>query len=269
MSNIANETPAMLKDMLSKALLKRIKKESFDIGYDVPQEMFKNLIEELHAKYGQTVVVLIDEYDKPILDHLDDTKTAAANRKVLRGFYGILKSMDPHLRLTFITGITKFTKTSIFSDMNNLSDITFSKKYSGICGISTSDLDECFAEHVKSLSAAEGFECSDGLRGKILAWYDGYSWDGRTQLLNPFSLLSFFDKESIANYWFASGTPNFLMGLMKEKPSAYTNLKNLEITELMLDLATIEKITVELLLFQTGYLTVKEVRKTDGAPVWV
>ncbi|MCL1808751.1 MAG: AAA family ATPase, partial [Clostridiales bacterium] len=117
MSNIANETPEMLKDLLSKTLLKQVKKERFDIDYDVPSEMFKNLIEELHEKYNQTVVVLIDEYDKPILDRLGDIKTAEANKDVLGGFYGILKSMDPHLRLTFITGVTKFTKASVFSEL--------------------------------------------------------------------------------------------------------------------------------------------------------
>ncbi|MCL1809035.1 MAG: ATP-binding protein [Clostridiales bacterium] len=269
MSNIANRTPNILEASLSEALVDRAVEDGLEISSVTHSGLFKKLIVSLFKKYNQRVVVLIDEYDKPILDHLDDIKTAEANRKALRGFYGILKSMDPYLELTFITGVTKFTKTSIFSELNNLSDITLSKKYSSICGIAITDLDEHFGERIKALSAIDDFvQCGD-LRSKILAWYDGYSWDGKDRVINPFSLLSFFREEKFANYWFASGTPKFLMDLIKEKPNSYTNLKGLEIVEISLDLATIEKISAELLLFQTGYLTVKEVLKTGDAPVYL
>ncbi|MDR0489998.1 MAG: AAA family ATPase, partial [Oscillospiraceae bacterium] len=115
MSSISNETPEILKSSISDALRRRIKDEGLDINSAIPSDLFKNLIEGLCKKCGRGVVVLIDEYDKPILDHLGDQETAEANRAVVKGFYGILKSVDPYLRMTFITGVSKFTKTSIFS----------------------------------------------------------------------------------------------------------------------------------------------------------
>ena len=261
MSNIANDTPEILKDGLRIELAKRVKKEELDFDYNMPSNMFKTLIEELADKYNQRVVVLIDEYDKPILDHLDDIETAEANRKVLRGFYGILKSMDPHLELTFITGVTKFTKTSIFSELNNLLDITMTKEYANICGIAAEDLDKYFSEHMDDLASFDHFkECSD-LRHEILAWYDGYSWDGANRVINPFSLLTFFMRKKFESFWYASGTPAFLLKLIKTKPESFLALKNLEISERVLDTFDIHKMGVGPLLFQTGYLTVKEVRR--------
>ena len=215
MSNIANETPEILKEELSGELNKRVKSEGFDFEYSTPSAVFKNLIEALCKKYGQRVVVLIDEYDKPILDHIINTETAEANRKVLSGFYGVMKSLDACLRLTFITGVTKFTKTSIFSEMNNLLDLTLTKKYSNICGIAVDDLAEYFGEHIENLATLNSFKRYSNIHDEILAWYDGYSWDGETRVINPFSLLSFFEQERFSSFWYASGTPKFLMDLIK------------------------------------------------------
>ena len=269
MSNIVNESSEMLKASLSKALLKYVKKEGFDIPFDMPSEMFKNLIEELYNKYNQTVVVLIDEYDKPILDQLSNIKTAESNRDVLRGFYGVLKSMDPFLRLTFITGITKFTKTTIFSGLNNLRDITLSRKYANICGIAVEDLDKYFSEHIEYLSSLDEFDRFNDIHSEILSWYDGYSWDGKTRVLNPFSLLSFFSEEKFSSFWYSSGTPKFLVDIIKKDPRIYTSLKNLKITELMLDITEINDIETQLLLFQAGYLTVKEIMLTKGSDIYI
>ena len=260
MSNIANETPDVLKDSLSKSLLKSIKREGLDIDYDLPSEMFKSLIEDLYIKYNKRVVVLIDEYDKPILDRLDNIEIAEANREVLRGFYGILKSMDPFLRLTFITGVSKFTKTSVFSGLNNLRDITLSKKYSNICGIAVDDLSKYFSEHMERLAALEEFSGYNNIYDEILAWYDGYSWDGKTRVINPYSLLGFFNEERFASFWYASGTPSFLIKLIKEKPSSFLSLNNLEMSEMALDSFDVRKLSIAPLLFQTGYLTVDEMR---------
>ena len=133
MSNIANDNPDVLKVSLSIALKERIREEGLTVPGEQPSDIFQYLIKGLYSKYNRKVVVLIDEYDKPILDHILDVETAEANRMVIKGFYGVLKSMDPFLRLTFITGVSKFTKTSIFSEMNNLLDITLMKKYANIC----------------------------------------------------------------------------------------------------------------------------------------
>ena len=268
MSNIAHDTPETLKDSLSGVLRDRVKNEGFDIDANAPSDIFRNLIEALNKKYSQRVVVLIDEYDKPILDHLQDVDTAEANRAVLRGFYGILKSMDPYLRFTLITGVTKFTKTSIFSGLNNLLDITLTRAYSCICGIPVEDLDILFREHIESLSSLERYVSYENLRDEILTWYDGYSWDGETKVLNPFGLLTFFMQDRFASFWYASGTPTFLIEILKEKPAAFLTLQNLEIRESMLDSFDIRKIGVASLLFQTGYLTVKETIQGYGPPVY-
>ncbi|MCL1809036.1 MAG: ATP-binding protein [Clostridiales bacterium] len=269
MSNIANRTPDILESSLAASLNKRVSAEGLDITADIPSDIFKFLIEDLHTKYNQRVVVLIDEYDKPILDRLEDIETAKANRDVLKGFYGILKSMDPHLRLTFTTGVSKFTKTSIFSDLNNLLDITLTEEYASICGIATEDLGKHFSEHIEHLAQLEKFKQHFSLNDEILAWYDGYSWDGQARVINPFSLLSFLTQKKFASFWYASGTPKFLMDLIKKDPGAYASLANLKITETMLDSADIDDIEAELLLFQTGYLTVKEIAYDMNEEVFV
>ena len=265
MSNIANETPEILKDELSIALKERAKKEGFSIDYSRPSAILKTLIEALYVKYDKRVVVLIDEYDKPMLDRLASTETAEANRDVLRGFYGVLKSMDPFLQFTFITGVTKFTKTSIFSGLNNLRDITLARKYANICGITTDDLDKYFSGYIKDLARHERFERYGNLRDSILAWYDGYSWDGETRVINPFSLLGFFCEERFSGFWYASGTPAFLINLIKQKPSSFLALNEIEISERVLDNFDIRKMSIAPLLFQTGYLTVAETRYREDS----
>ena len=265
MSNIANETPDILKKSLSGAIARRAKDEGLDVGVEIPSDQFKNLIEGLYKKYSQKVVVLIDEYDKPILDHILDVETAEANRMVVKGFYGILKSMDPFLRLTFITGVSKFTKTSIFSEMNNLLDISLMTEYANICGIPVDDLDMHFHEHIEQLAALEDFQQYDNICDEILAWYDGYSWDAKTRVLNPFGLLSFFAQKRFESFWYASGSPKFLVDLLKTKPASFLSLHNLVLRESALDSFDIRKIGAPSLLFQTGYLTIKEILPGMGS----
>ena len=269
MSNIASETPETLKYALSDALSERIAREGLHIATEVPSVAFKNLIMALSKKYNTAVVVLIDEYDKPILDQINRFEAAEANREVLRNFYGVLKSMDPYLRMTFITGVSKFTKTSVFSDLNNIRDITMSGKYSCICGITISDLNEYFSEHIEHLSAFDKHKSKADLCSKILSWYDGYSWDGEERVVNPFSLLSFFTEEKFSNYWYTSGTPKFLIDLIKNREEGFTNLQNLDVSEWALDSFELRSIEVEPLLFQTGYLTVKSIQPNSEPPIYI
>ena len=341
MSNISNKTPDILEKSLLSALTNRIKEEDLDIYDTIPSDMFKHVIEALYRKYNQKIVVLIDEYDKPILDHLTDVKAAEANSMVIKGFYGILKSMDRFLKFTMITGVSKFTKTSIFSELNNLLDITMMEQYANICGFEVENLEIYFGEHIRALpdymkppniggsgkegagdgnggdsggnvsrsdggddsraggdennvggninrgvggsnnkngsadigdgnggnvSRSGGGDSGGGWLNAILSWYDGYSWDGRTRVINPFSLLSFFMHKKIGSFWYSSGSPKFLIDLMKKSPEIYVNLRNMEITESMLDSAEFDKIAPEPLLFQTGYLTVKEVQSDSWSP---
>ena len=177
--------------------------------------------------------------------------------------------MDPYLRFTFITGVTKFTKTSIFSELNNLFDITLTEKYSDICGIAIEDLNEYFSEHIAQLVARGKFSDYNIVHEKILTWYDGYSWNGETQVINPFSLLSFFKQEKFTGFWYASGTPKFLLDLIKNRQEGYTSLKNIEIGDWALDAFDIDNIEVEALLFQTGYLTIKEILPEQEPPVYI
>jgi hypothetical protein len=269
MSGIANETPEILKNSLYIELKKRANNEGFSFDYETPSDIFKNFIEYLHNKYNQRVVVLIDEYDKPILDHILSIETAEANRQVLKGFYGILKSMDAHLRFTLITGVTKFTKTSIFSELNNLYDITMVRDYANICGVETCDLNKYFNEHIEKLASLDRFDTSDSIREEILAWYDGYSWDGITRVINPFSLLSFFSRKDFSSFWYASGTPKFLMDLRKKRPTGYTDFRNLTIGEWSLDSFDIKNMSAAPLLFQTGYLTVEKVLPGQRPPAYL
>ena len=260
MSNVANGTPEILMRSLLSRLRRIADDETLNISEDLPSDMFQHLIEALYKKYNQRVVVLIDEYDKPILDQLTKLETAEANREVLRGFYGILKSMDPFLRMTFITGVTKFTKTSIFSGLNNIRDITMSERYSNICGVVTVDLEKYFGEHISHFSAKKRYADEASFRDDILEWYDGYSWDGKSRVINPYSLLSFFSEGSFESFWYASGTPYFLINLIKEKPSSFLVLNDFEISKRGLDTFEIRKMGLAPLLFQTGYLTVSEKR---------
>ena len=269
MSNIANNTPGVLEESLTFSLKMCYEEEGFAYEENIAANAFKKLIRMLYNKYNDRVVVLIDEYDKPILDHISNIETANGNRQVLRGFYGILKSMDPYLRFTFITGVTKFTKSSIFSGLNNLKDITMLKDYAGICGIPIDSLEEYFHEYIELLKTDEAFKQCESIPDKILAWYDGYSWDGQSRLLNPCSLLNFFFDREFGSYWYETGTPWFLIDMLKKKPESYLSLKNLKITKIMLDTFDIDRIELEPLLFQTGYLTVKDINKTKDIPAYI
>ena len=265
MSAVATDSPEKLAQSLLSVLKEIAEREGIAIDSALPSDALRSLILKLYDKYSQKVVVLIDEYDKPILDHLTDLDIAEANRAVIRGFYGILKSMDPYLRLTFITGVSKFTKTSLFSELNNLLDITMHKKYASICGIPVEALATHFGEHIAYLSSLDEFKQYrahhhyDSLHDEILAWYDGYSWDGFTKVLNPFGLLLFFANEKFSSFWYSTGSPKFLIDMIKDNPEVYIQLKDFRMGEWELDTFDVHGIQVAPLLFQTGYLTVKEV----------
>ncbi len=206
---------------------------------------FKELIQKLDAKYGK-VVVLIDEYDKPIIDYIEkDTAKALENRDILKSFYSILKDADPHLKLVFITGVSKFSRVSIFSDLNNLQDITLNPEYSSICGITQEELEQNFPQELEVYGAA-----------KIKQWYNGYHWKSGESVYNPFSLVNFFVSNGhFQNYWFVSGTPTFLMNLAK-KEKLY-DFESTELIQAQLDAYDIEHLQLTSLMFQTGYLTIK------------
>lgn len=208
-------------------------------------QKFKELIEKLSADKGK-VVVLIDEYDKPIIDFLgDQTEKALENRDIMKSFYSVLKDADPHLKFVFITGVSKFSRVSIFSDLNNLQDLTTNKFYSGCCGITQDEFEHSFARELETCNKEE-----------IKNWYNGYTWDGAVSVYNPFSLLSFFAQGNVfRNFWFETGTPTFLVKLA-EREHLY-DFGKIEISGSALSSYDIQKLELIPLMFQTGYLTIK------------
>jgi len=218
---------------------------------------FKKIIQALSAKKGK-VVVLIDEYDKPIVDHIDEIKKATKNRKILKDFFGVLKYSDAFLRFVFFTGVSKFSRVSIFSELNNLRDITFSKQFATLLGYTQDELESYFGQHIQSLC----FELSlkkAYLLAQIKAWYNGYSWNAKDKMYNPFSILNLFTEQRFSNYWFASGTPSFLMKLIKKTQQDVATFENQKVSELIFDSYNIETLDVFVLLFQTGYLTITKI----------
>ena len=171
--------------------------------------VFKQLIKRAHAKYGCKVVLLIDEYDKPMLDNIDDMELAQQMLKQLRGFYSIIKAADEHLHFVMLTGVSKFSKVSIFSGLNNLKDISLDPQYASICGYTEDDLNEVFAQHLQGVD-----------REQLRQWYNGYNFLGEKLVYNPHDILHFIDRSQsfgepqFDNYWFESGTPTFVVDLL-------------------------------------------------------
>ena len=213
--------------------------------YATGPERFARLLEALHSRAGQPVAVLIDEYDKPILDALEVPDIARANRDFLRGLYAVVKDCDAHIRFTFITGVSKFSKVSLFSGLNNLTDITLAPEYSALCGYTEADLDTVFAPELPGLD-----------RDQIRAWYNGYSWRGDEKVYNPFDILLLFRNREFAAYWFETGTPTFLVETLVQRHVSSLELDAMIGSDELLSTFDVDAMATEALLFQTGYLTI-------------
>ncbi|WP_457756009.1 ATP-binding protein [Thermodesulfatator indicus] len=209
------------------------------------------LFQKLADKCGQKVVVLIDEYDKPILDNIENKDVAIEIREELKNFYSVLKDADPYLKFVFITGVTKFSKVSLFSGLNNLKDITLHSGYATICGYTQSEFETVFADRLEGVDLDE-----------VRRWYNGYSWIG-DPVYNPFDILLFLDLKEFRPYWFETGTPSFLIKLLYEKRFFLPEMENLEAGESLVSSFDVDYIEPEPVLFQTGYLTIRE-RKQRG-----
>ena len=218
---------------------------------------FRHLMKVLHERSGQRVAVLVDEYDKPILDALELPEVARANRDFLRGLYSTVKFADAHIRFTFITGVSKFSKVSLFSGLNNLKDITLDPRYSALCGYTEADLDQVFAPELPGLD-----------RDQIRDWYNGYSWRGDEQVYNPFDILLLFDSREFKAYWFETGTPTFLVETLFKRHVSSLELGELVGSDALLSTFDVDDIATEALLFQTGYLTITDEEDLGGEPVY-
>ncbi|TXT39868.1 MAG: hypothetical protein FD135_1835 [Comamonadaceae bacterium] len=214
--------------------------------------ILSELISETHAATGQRVVVLIDEYDKPILDSISRPDEARDMRDALRNLYAVLKASDAHIRFVMLTGVSKFSKVNLFSGLNNLRDITVSEAYSALCGYTDADVDSVFAPELVGLDRAE-----------IKRWYNGYNWLG-TPVYNPFDLLLLFRERQFKPFWFETGTPKFLIDLLTQRHIFTPALGSLVAAETLLSAFDVEHISSEALLFQAGYLTLDSVWSIPG-----
>jgi hypothetical protein len=228
-----------------------LKNAAYDYKINLEEEelnqKFYEFIRKLYEKYNEKVVILVDEYDKPILDAIENIEYAKENREILKDFYSVLKDADPYIKLVFLTGVSRFSKVSIFSGLNQLRDITLSPEFATICGYTQTDLETVFADRIKDFDKEE-----------VRRWYNGYSWLGE-KVYNPFDILLLFAEKQFRPYWYESGTPTFLIKLFKQNKYYLPKVENLKVGEELLSNLDIDNIRPENLLFQTGYLTIKDV----------
>ena len=213
---------------------------------------FHGLIVAAQAAHGERVVVLVDEYDKPILDNLTDPDTARELRDGLLNLYSVIKDSDAHIHFAFLTGVSRFKTGSVFSGLNNLIDITVDAKYSALCGYTEADLDTVFAPELEGLD-----------REQIRSWYNGYNWTGEA-VYNPFDVLLLFQERQFRAWWFETATPTFLVDVLTARHTFVPRLEHLLTSEQLLSTFDVDHIATEALLFQTGYLTIESVQ-TLGA----
>jgi hypothetical protein len=224
---------------------------------------FKNLIRDAHLKTGEQVAVVIDEYDKPLLSTIDEPQKHKELKSALKGFYGVLKSSDAHLRFSFLTGVTKFSKVSIFSDLNNLTDISMDPRFADICGITQEELEGNFAEEI-SLCAQKNEMADETYKLSLKKNYNGYRFtQNPLTVYNPFGLLKhFYSQGEFAPWWFESGSPSFLLRLIEEQKINVLDLENMSMGYDDMDKADVENMRAVPVLYQSGYLTIKDYKES-------
>ena len=245
--------PGYLHTNVMTQLASAAERAGVDTRHDTSPERFGHLIRTLGERTGQSVVVLIDEYDKPILDALDTPDTARANRDYLQGLYAVIKTCDAHIRFSLLTGVSKFSKVSLFSGLNNLIDITLDPSYSAICGYTEADLDTVFAPELADLD-----------RDAIRDWYNGYWWLGEEKVYNPFDILLLFRNRKFGAWWFETGTPSLLVETLFRRRVSSLALDEMVGSDDLLSAFDVDDIGTEALLFQTGYLTIRDEEDLGG-----
>ena len=237
---------------------------SDQIGNSSLSQRFRAVIRNAKQHTGRNVVVLIDEYDKPILQAIGNEALQDEFRSALKAFYGVLKSADADLRFTLLTGVTKFGKVSVFSDLNNLRDISMSAHYSDVCGISEAELHTYFDDVVEEF-ASHNNQSKDEAYEEFRKRYDGYHFSpGTSGMYNPFSVLWTLSEGSYGSYWFATGIPTYLVELLKKNNFRLNDLSKLEVTQDDLDSIHRADINPIPVLFQSGYLTIKDYNADFG-----
>ncbi len=239
--NLKNAIFSILKDNQENLEIECDKNNSYD-------NCFRELIKKTHQKYKQRVVILIDEYDKGMLDNLENMEVAKANREILRALYGVMKDNDQHIKFVFLTGVSKFAKANIFSGLNNIEDITLSPTFGNICGYTQNDIETTILPYLQDVDLK-----------KLKKWYNGYNFL-KDKVYNPFDILLFIRNDKVFdNYWFETGTPSFLIKLFEKKAYNLAEFENLQVPKSLLNAFNIEQINLETVMFQSGYLTIKKV----------
>lgn len=232
---------------------------------DDVSDRVSNLIVKAKEKTGKDVVMLIDEYDAPLLDVVHDEEKLDVLRNVMRDFYSPLKKYEPDLRFVFLTGITKFSQLSIFSELNNITNISMRRDYAGICGITKDEVNEQMSEDVDILASALN-KTHDEVIAELTRYYDGYhfAWPS-PDIFNPFSLLSAFASKTIQPFWFSTGTPTYLLEMMKKFNFLPTQFKKMDAQATDFDAPTENMTSIIPLLYQSGYLTIKDLDEMFGS----
>jgi hypothetical protein len=255
-------------DELEKELKATIIETGRKYGYEYNKEYTINrnlrlLIKEIYEITKKQVVILVDEYDKPILDNIEKREEAYRIREVLKGFYTTLKGFDEYIysynigitylviKFVIVTGVSKFSKVSLFSGLNQLKDISLDLRYGNICGYTQEELEKNFKEYLEGVDLEE-----------VREWYNGYSFLG-DRLYNPFDILLYLDSKNFDSYWYKTGTPSFLIKLIKEREYDVSELENKIVKKNVLEKFDLEEIRIEALMYQTGYLTIKEVYQKE------
>jgi len=272
-NHVLSDNHIMLQEGITKLLVDVANAHGLQLEENVYKYAFVELIKKLSEKYSKQVVLLIDEYDKPIITHLgkgdEGIRLAEKNRDILKNFYGTIKaaSVIENLRFVLLTGVSKFSKAGVFSELNNLSDITMHGRYASILGITEEELAHYFDEYIK-------LQCNyleideEEVRLKIREYYNGYRFsETDLKVYNPFSLIKFFDESKFRNYWFESGTPTFLVNLIKERNYYIPQAESFSADETTFSSYELDNLDITALLFQTGYLTIKDYDRDFGTYV--
>lgn len=250
-----------LLTMLNVALTEWEKKYGSESQETTPSTRFAGIIRRAYEQTGQKVVVLIDEYDKPMAINLENEPLQDEFRNILKAFYGVMKSTDRYIRMGFLTGVTKFSKISVFSDLNNIEDISMDKRFATICGMTEQEIRHSLDGEVGLLARANEMDkaqCYDELRSR----YDGYHFHpGSDGVYNPFSLLITLSKQEFGNYWFETGTPTHLVSMLKRNHYNLNNIENAELTAQQLWQVDSVEVSLLPILYQSGYLTIKSYDK--------
>ena len=263
---VSHTTPDEIEISLSGHLKDIAARYQLTLSREYASDCFAELIRLLYEKTGKRVVVLVDEYDVPILDVMGKTREdLKAIQDKLHAIYKVLKGADDYLQFVFLTGVSKFAGLSIFSALNNLKDITLDERYATICGYTQQELESDFSEYLDDVAQSREMS-KETLLSEIRRWYNGYSWDGKIAVYNPFSTLLFLNAKEFANHWFATGTPTFLIEQIQKTHRVGQILVPQVVSSIMFDGYDPANIAEIPLLFQTGYLTVKKKEEVHMQP---